>query len=100
MPASAPNRSLPAVDRVAVIAIPALKFLVHLLTASRYGYFRDELYSMDLARRLDWGYADCAPMVALWSRLGMLMGPIAGGLSAARRAGRRRFDRHHGSHHS
>ena len=75
MPASAPNRSLPAVDRVAVIAIPALKFLVHLLTASRYGYFRDELYSMDLARRLDWGYADCAPMVALWSRLGMFMGP-------------------------
>ena len=58
MPASASNRSLPAVDRVAVIAIPALKFLVHLLTASQYGYFRDELYSMDLARRHDWGYAD------------------------------------------
>lgn len=49
--------------------------------ASRYGYFRDELYFLDCGRHLDWGYVDHAPMVALMARLALLLG---GSLPAVR----------------
>jgi hypothetical protein len=47
----------------------ALALLIHLLTNSRYGYFRDELYFIACARHLDWGYVDLAPLSALILRL-------------------------------
>ena len=40
------------------------KLLTHLLTASRYGYFRDELYYLACAQHLDWGYVDQPPLIA------------------------------------
>lgn len=43
----------------------AVYLLLHLLTAGRYGYFGDEMYYMDCARHLDWGYVDQPPVVAL-----------------------------------
>lgn len=43
--------------------------LIHLLTNSRYGYFRDELYFIACARHLDWGYVDMAPLSALLLRI-------------------------------
>lgn len=46
---------------------PALAFAalaLHLATASRYGYFRDELYFIECARHLAWGYVDQPPLVA------------------------------------
>lgn len=48
-----------------VLYIAAAVFLVHLLTADRYGYFRDELYYLACARHLAWGYVDQPPMIAL-----------------------------------
>ena len=58
------------------------KFLLHLFTSVRhYGYFRDELYYLDLARHLDWGYVDCAPLVAIYAKAALLMG---GSLAALR----------------
>ncbi len=36
--------------------------------SQRYGYFRDELYYLDMARHLDWGYVDAAPLVAVYAR--------------------------------
>lgn len=48
---------------VAVIA--AAKLLLHLATASRYGYFGDELYFMACGEHLDWGYVDQPPLVGL-----------------------------------
>ena len=51
-----------------------LKLLLHLLTSGAYGYFRDELYFLDCARHLGWGYVDDAPMIALVGRVGLLLG--------------------------
>ncbi|MBZ5536477.1 MAG: glycosyltransferase family 39 protein [Acidobacteriia bacterium] len=65
-----------------VIALCAAKLLLHLFTSVRhYGYFRDELYYLDLARHLDWGYVDCAPLVGLYARIALWMG---GSLAALR----------------
>ena len=54
--------------------LAAAKLAVHLTTAGRYGYFRDELYFLDCARHLDWGYVDCAPLVAVYAKLALLLG--------------------------
>jgi Dolichyl-phosphate-mannose-protein mannosyltransferase len=48
-----------------VLYIAAATFLAHLLTASRYGYFRDELYYLACSRHLALGYVDQPPMIAL-----------------------------------
>jgi len=47
------------------LSIAALTFLAHLLTAGRYGYFRDELYYLACGRHLAFGYVDQPPMIAL-----------------------------------
>jgi hypothetical protein len=47
-----------------VLVIAAAKLLLHLATASRYGYFGDELYFMACGEHLDWGYVDQPPLVA------------------------------------
>ncbi len=53
---------------------PALAVLaLHALFATTYGIFRDELYYLACAARLDWGYVDHPPLVAaltaLWTSL-------------------------------
>jgi hypothetical protein len=50
------------------------KLLVHLVSAGRYGYFRDELYFLDCGRHLDWGYVDCAPLIAVYAKIALLLG--------------------------
>ncbi|HEX4545275.1 MAG TPA: hypothetical protein VH110_02860, partial [Candidatus Acidoferrum sp.] len=40
-------------------------FLLHLLTATRYGYFRDALYYLACSEHLDWGYVDQPPLIVL-----------------------------------
>ncbi len=47
----------------AVALIVALRLLLHLLTANRYGIFRDELYYIACSRHLDWGYVDMPPFI-------------------------------------
>ena len=48
----------------AVVAlIVAARLLLHLLTANRYGIFRDELYYIACSRHLDWGYVDMPPFI-------------------------------------
>ena len=51
-----------------------VKLLVHLATAGRYGYFRDELYFLDCGRHPDWGYVDCAPLIAVYAKIALLLG--------------------------
>jgi 4-amino-4-deoxy-L-arabinose transferase-like glycosyltransferase len=55
---SAPDGVIAAVAAAAALAL-------HLATAGRYGYFRDELYFIACAKHLAWGYVDQPPLVAV-----------------------------------
>ena len=48
-----------------LVALPLLKLLVHLAMGAGYGYHRDELYYLDCAEHLDWGYVDHPPFCVL-----------------------------------
>src|SRR5947209_17860262 len=48
-----------------VLYLACGKLLFHLLTANRYGIFRDELYYLACGEHLDWGYVDQPPLIAL-----------------------------------
>src|SRR5438067_11301529 len=45
-------------------AAAAVVLLLHLLTATNYGYFRDELYFLACSRHLAAGYVYIAPLIA------------------------------------
>jgi hypothetical protein len=47
-----------------VLFLAAAKLLFHLLTAGRYGIFRDELYYLACSEHLDFGYVDQPPLIA------------------------------------
>jgi Dolichyl-phosphate-mannose-protein mannosyltransferase len=47
-----------------VLALAGAKLLAHLLLASNYGIFRDELYFLACSEHLDWGYVDQPPLIA------------------------------------
>jgi len=49
---------------LAVVAlIVAARLVLHLLTANRYGIFRDEMYYFACSQHLDWGYVDMPPFI-------------------------------------
>jgi hypothetical protein len=48
-----------------VLYLAAAKLLFHLLTAGRYGIFRDELYYLSCSEHMAWGYVDQPPLIAL-----------------------------------
>src|ERR1022692_3166581 len=74
--------ALPPLATGVLIALCAVKLLLHIFTSLRhYGYFRDELYYLDMARHLDWGYVDAAPLVAVYAKIALWMG---GSLAALR----------------
>jgi hypothetical protein len=52
-------------DRLAWIGIPLGLLAFHTATLSGYGIFRDELYYLACASRLDWGYVDHPPLSIL-----------------------------------
>jgi 4-amino-4-deoxy-L-arabinose transferase-like glycosyltransferase len=65
---------LPPLDRRVLLLLVVAKLVVHIPGLFRYGYFRDELYFLDLARHLDWGYVDCAPLIAVYGKIALLLG--------------------------
>src|SRR5438874_932796 len=50
-----------------VLGLAAVTLGFHLITAGRYGIFRDELYYLACGEHLDWGYVDQPPLIALIS---------------------------------
>ena len=48
-----------------VYVIAGVYFVLHLLTATRYGYFRDALYYIACSYHLAFGYVDQPPLIAL-----------------------------------
>jgi hypothetical protein len=68
----------------------AAKLLLHLLTVTRYGIFRDEMYYLACSRHMAWGYVDHPPLtvgIAWLSRnvlgdspLGVRLLPILAGV--------------------
>lgn len=58
------------------------KLIIHVLTNSQYGYFRDELYYLALIEHLDWGFVDCAPLFPWIAKLTTLF--LGTGLAAIR----------------
>ena len=49
---------LPPLSIPVLMALVAAKIALHIPGLFRYGYFRDELYFLDCAHHLDWGYVD------------------------------------------
>ena len=81
---------VPKLDGRIVALIVGAKLLVHLATCDRYGYFRDELYFLDCARNLAWGYADHAPLIAVYGKVALLLGgslPVLRGIAGLAGAG-------------
>jgi len=76
------DAALPPLSVPVLGALCGAKLVLHLATSvQRYGYFRDELYYLDMARHLDWGYVDAAPLIAVYARLALALG---GSLAALR----------------
>jgi len=46
-----------------VLAVAAAYLVMHLLTATRYGYFRDALYYLACSEHPDWGFVDQPPLI-------------------------------------
>jgi hypothetical protein len=62
------TRASLASDRAVLVYLSLAKLVVHLLTNSQYGYFRDELYYIACGEHLAWGYADQPPLIAVVAR--------------------------------
>jgi len=48
-----------------LVALAVLKLVIHLLTSSTYGYFRDEFYYIAASKHLAFGYVDFPAFIAL-----------------------------------
>src|SRR3984893_14884827 len=74
--------ALPPLALGILLTLCTAKLLLHIFTSARhYGYFRDELYYLNMARHLDWGYVDSAPLIAVYAKIALWMG---GSLEALR----------------
>src|ERR1051325_9430598 len=71
----ASSRTVPPFATAIATALVVAKLLLHGFTSLRhYGYFRDELYYLDMGRHLDWGYVDAAPLVGVYAKIALLLG--------------------------
>src|SRR5262249_60931487 len=54
-----------------LLAVGAAVLIVHLLTAGRYGFHRDELATLDDARHLACGYVAYPPVTPFFARISL-----------------------------
>lgn len=68
-------------DLGVLLLIAAARVLLHLVVNGQYGFHRDELDTLDNARRLAWGYVAYPPVTPFLTRIGLeLFGPSLVGL--------------------
>lgn len=67
------SRKLLWSDNAILIYLALAKLVIHLLTATNYGYFGDELYFLAMAKHLDFGYVDVPPLVVLLASLSRML---------------------------
>jgi hypothetical protein len=60
-------------DLALLASLAAATLLLHLLTASRYGFNRDELSILEDARHLAWGYVAYPPLTPFLGRLALAL---------------------------
>jgi hypothetical protein len=58
-----PGTDLPPFRKVPVISIAVAFTVLEIAVSARYGFHRDELYFLECAHHLAWGYVDQPPMV-------------------------------------
>jgi hypothetical protein len=63
------SRTVLLSDVAILIYLALFKLLLHWLTSGGYGYFRDEFYYIAVSQRLDFGYLEFPPMIALITAL-------------------------------
>lgn len=56
-------------DTLIILGISFVNLIIHLLTNGQYGFFRDELYFIDCAKHLDFGYADMPPLTPFFAKI-------------------------------
>jgi hypothetical protein len=52
-----------------LLGLAVINLIMHLLTNGQFGFHRDELYMIDCAKHLDFGYADMPPLTPWLARL-------------------------------
>lgn len=67
------RRSIFSGDVAILIYIGLVTLIAHLLTGGRYGFHRDELATLDDARRLAWGYVAYPPLTPFFGRLSLIL---------------------------
>ena len=68
-------------DTLIILGISFFNLIIHLLTNGQYGFHRDELYFIDCAKHLDFGYADMPPLTPFFAKVVMaLLGETLQGL--------------------
>ena len=56
-------------DILIILGVSFINLLIHLLTNRQYGFHRDELYFIDCAKHLDFGYADMPPLASFFAKI-------------------------------
>jgi 4-amino-4-deoxy-L-arabinose transferase-like glycosyltransferase len=56
-------------DLLLLVALATAKLIFHVLTNGQYGFHRDELATLDDARRLAWGYVAYPPLTPFLARI-------------------------------
>jgi len=60
-------------DVTVLISIALATVVIHLILGNRYGFHRDELATLDDARRLAWGYVAYPPVTPFFGRLSLTL---------------------------
>jgi hypothetical protein len=69
MKQSMPESKSRDTDLILLLVLASAKLLFHLLTNGQYGFHRDELATLDDARRLAWGYVAYPPLTPFLGRI-------------------------------